>query len=397
MSERADEEYDYGLEPGESFEPDFDDDEPFDPTEPHVMTVLGPVHPGALGFTLVHEHVFNLANPLNATDADLILDDPAMSVADLEIFFAAGGRSIVDMGPADYGRSIEDMIWIAQRSPVNIILTTGHHKDLIAAPFVRDDSADQIAERSIREIVEGIDGTNVRAGVIKAGTSLNEITDVERRVLTAAGIAQKATGAPISTHTEDGTMALEQIEVVTAAGAAPHQIIIGHMDSRLDDVDYLMAVLKTGVYLSFDRFHNLKRAADEERAAGTAAARRSRLSDSATCIRRYLAQVDPHRLRWQARLRAPDRSRATDSDGRRIRCAVGSSDLRRQSGDGSHDPATDQLVEEDRVGPGLATVRAEHRDPGIALQKRFDVEFGPRDSGALNVPMDRSGTGCEND
>lgn len=266
MSERIEEEFDYGLEPGESFEPDWDD-ESFDLAEPHVMTVLGPIHPGALGFTLVHEHVFNLANPLNAADSDLILDDPAMSVADLEILFAAGGRSIVDMGPADYGRSIEDMIWIAQRSPVNIILTTGHHKDLIAAPFVRDDSSEGIAERSIREIVEGIDGTIVRAGVIKAGTSLNEITDVERRVLAAAGNAQAATGVAISTHTEDGTMALEQIETMTAAGARANHIIIGHMDSRLDEFDYMISVLETGVFLAFDRFHNLKRAADDERAS----------------------------------------------------------------------------------------------------------------------------------
>lgn len=265
MIDRHDAQFDYGLEPGETFEPE-DDEEPFDPTRPHVMTVLGPIDPGALGFTLHHEHVFNLINPLAATDHDLILDDPAMSVADLEIYFAAGGRSIVDMGPADYGRSITDQLWIAQRAPVNVILTTGHHKDLIAAPYVGDLPADDIAERSIRDLVDGIDGTAVRAGVIKAGTSLNQVTDVERRVLAAAGIAQAATGAPISTHTEDGTMALEQIEILTQAGATPDRIIVGHMDSRLDDVDYLISVLRTGAWVSFDRFHNLGRAPDEDRA-----------------------------------------------------------------------------------------------------------------------------------
>lgn len=265
MIDRRDDQFDYGLDPGEAFEPE-DTDEPFDPTLPHVMTVLGPIEPAALGFTLHHEHVFNLINPLAATDHDLILDDPALSLADLEIYFAAGGRSIVDMGPADYGRSIADHLWIAQRAPVNIILATGHHKDLIAAPFVGNTPADLIAERSIRDLVAGIDGTGVRAGVIKAGTSLNQVTDVEHRVLEAAGIAQASTGAPISTHTEDGTMAIEQIETMATAGATPDRIIVGHMDSRLDDMDCLREVLTTGAWVSFDRFHNLRRAADEDRA-----------------------------------------------------------------------------------------------------------------------------------
>ncbi|MDQ2683260.1 MAG: phosphotriesterase-related protein [Chloroflexota bacterium] len=266
MSDRREEEFDYGLAPGEAFEPEFDD-EPFDPAVPHVMTVLGPIEPGALGFTLHHEHVFNFINPLAATDPDQILDDPARSVADLEIYFAAGGRSIVDMGPADYGRSIEEHLWIARRAPVNVILVTGHHKDLIAAPFLEDDSIETIAERNIREIVEGIDGTSVRAGLIKAGTSLDEITRVERRVLEAAAIAQQRTGASISTHTEKGTMAIEQIEVMAAAGADPSRIVLCHLDFRLGEVDYLTSVLATGAYVSFDQFGKTKYAPDEDRAA----------------------------------------------------------------------------------------------------------------------------------
>jgi phosphotriesterase-related protein len=170
------------------------------------------------------------------------------------------------MGPADYGRSIEDLAWIAQRSPVNLILTTGHHKDLIAAPYLGSKSADDIAAASIADVFDGIDGTGVRAGVIKAGTSRDQITDLERRVLIAAAVAQQATGAPISTHTEDGTMAIEQVDTLVRSGARADKIIIGHMDSRLDDLAYLISVLETGVFISFDRFHNRKRAADEERA-----------------------------------------------------------------------------------------------------------------------------------
>jgi predicted metal-dependent phosphotriesterase family hydrolase len=266
MSDRMDEEFDYGLAEGESFEPvDLDDD--FDLSQPHVMTALGPIDPGALGFTLHHEHVFNRTNPLSAADADLILDDPAASLTDLEVYFAAGGRAIVDMGPADYGRSVEDLRWIAQRSPVHVILTTGHHKDLICAPYLGDYDTDTIVANNLRDLQQGIDRTEVRAGLVKAGTSLNEITAVEQRVLEAAAKTQVASGAPISTHTERGTMALEQVELLTTAGADPGKIILGHLDFRLNDVPFLLDVLGSGVFVSFDQWAKTKYAADEDRAS----------------------------------------------------------------------------------------------------------------------------------
>jgi predicted metal-dependent phosphotriesterase family hydrolase len=266
----VDEEFDYGLDPGETFAPTVHEDEEFDLNQPHVMTVLGAVDPAALGFTLHHEHLFNHVNPLAVTDPDLVIDDLASSAADLELYSAAGGRAIVDMGPADYGRSIADLLWLAQRFPVHLICTTGHHKDLIAAPWVGTDGAEVIAGRNISEILEGIDGTGVRAGVVKAGTSLNEITEVERRVLAAAARTQLATGVPISTHTELGTMALEQIDILTAAGADPAHIIIGHMDARLEDQEYLRQVLDQGVFLSFDRWTRHSMAPDQQRASALA-------------------------------------------------------------------------------------------------------------------------------
>lgn len=265
MTEQIGEQFDYGLDEGERFEPE-DEEEEFDLSQPHVMTALGPIDPGALGFTLHHEHIFNLTNPLAANDPDLVLDDPASSLTDLELYFAAGGRAIVDMGPADYGRSVSDLLQIAQHAPVHIVLVTGHHKDLICAPYVGDDPVEVITERNLRDLRDGIDGSGVRVGLIKAGTSLNEITDVERRVLQAAAKTQVASGAPISTHTEHGTMAVEQVEIMAAAGADPRRIILCHLDFRLGDREYLIEVLKMGVFVSFDQWSKVKYAPDEERA-----------------------------------------------------------------------------------------------------------------------------------
>lgn len=279
MTERSDETFDFGLAPGERFEPD-DIDEATDLSGPHVMTALGPIDPGALGFTLHHEHV--IAKPLDvgASDPDLMLDDPARSLAELEDAFNVGLRAIVDMTPADYGRDSTEIRWVAQRSPVHLIVATGHHKDLHARPMLGETTIDEIAARNIADVREGIDGSDVRAGVIKAGTSLNTITPVEERVLRAAARAHLETGAPISTHTDKGTMALEQIEILKEEGVDPSRVIIGHLDFMLDEA-YLTSVLDTGAWISFDQISKSKYAPDQDRASMV-----KRLSD-----RGYLEQL----------------------------------------------------------------------------------------------------------
>jgi phosphotriesterase-related protein len=199
-------------------------------------------------------------------DPDLLLDSVDAAVAELEDAFFLGLRGIVDMTPADYGRDPESILWVAQRVPVHVIVVTGHHKHLHAAPWVGDKTVAEISAQSIEEIHNGIGGTALRAGVIKAGTSLNEISEVEERVLRAAAQAHLATGAPISTHTDKGTMALEQIAILREEGVDPGRVVIGHLDFSLQE-DYLLRVLDTGAFISFDQVSKTKYALDEERAA----------------------------------------------------------------------------------------------------------------------------------
>ena len=243
------------------------EDETIDLVRPHVMTALGPIDPGALGVTLHHEHV--IAKPLDvgADDPDLLLDDVHAALDELEDFHSVGGRAVLDATPRDYGRDIAALTWVAQRSPVHLIVVTGHHKGRHAASHVAGKSPDEVAAESVRELTDGIDGTATKAGAIKAGTSLNEILPEEETVLRAAARAHLATGAPITTHTERGTMALEQIAVLREEGVDPSRVILGHMDFKLDDEAYLRSVIETGAFVSFDQISKTKYASDEARAA----------------------------------------------------------------------------------------------------------------------------------
>ena len=104
----------------------------------------------------------------------------------------------------------------------------------------------------IRDLTEGIGDTGVCAGVIKAASSLNTITPAEEKVFRAAALAHRETGALITTHTEMGTMALEQIALLRSEGVAPERMLIGHLDHK-PALEYLRAVAKTGANLGFDQ------------------------------------------------------------------------------------------------------------------------------------------------
>jgi phosphotriesterase-related protein len=90
-----------------------------------------------------------------------------------------------------------------------------------------------------------------RAGVIKIASGLGRLSDHERKVFAAAAAAHRQTGCPIITHTEQGTAAMEQVDLLDAAGVDLSRLTLSHTD-RLPDVVLHRALLKRGVKLEYD-------------------------------------------------------------------------------------------------------------------------------------------------
>jgi predicted metal-dependent phosphotriesterase family hydrolase len=262
-------EFDYGLDPGERYEPVDDLDEPpFDLTQPHIMTVLGPIRPEEAGVALTHEHVIAMppGHPNEAADPDLVLDDPHAALAELEDLYSAGGRTVVDATTAGYGRDIRALEWVAARAPVHLVAVTGHHNEAHSALRLAGKSIDEVAAICVTEVTEGIDGTGIRAGAIVAGANFNRISALEEVALRGAARANEATGAVIMAHCDRGTMAQEQLAILADEGVDPDRVILCHQDFQLDE-GYLMSLLETGAWVSFDQVSKAKDAADSDRAA----------------------------------------------------------------------------------------------------------------------------------
>lgn len=234
---------------------------------PFVRTVAGDVPSGSLGRTYCHEHLINdPGEHFTGGDVDLVLDDERLALRELEHFQDAGGGALVECTTEELGRDPAALRRLSEGSGVHIVAVTGHitPQHWRGVVPVEQRGEDELAERFISDLTRGMDGTEVRAGAIKVGTSEGEILPAEHRVIRAAAAAQRATGAPITTHTTAGTVALEQVAALEAAGADLSHVCVGHLDRRLRWDEHL-SLAEAGVYLGYDCLGKTKYEPDERR------------------------------------------------------------------------------------------------------------------------------------
>jgi len=227
-----------------------------------IQTVTGSIQPAALGTTLMHEHL-SIGYPgwqaEAAADRALRREHFARCVEWMRELRAHGLTTLVDPCPLDLGRDVELMAEVAQASGVHIVCATGLYKeDEGGAAYFKfrqhwGDALGEMTDLFVRELTDGIDETGIRAGVIKVATGQGRITPYEETVLRAAARAHKATGAPITTHTDQGTMGPAQLDVLASEGVAPHAVVVGHSCGS-SDVHYHLEMLDRGAVLGFDRF-----------------------------------------------------------------------------------------------------------------------------------------------
>ncbi len=219
-----------------------------------INGVLGPIDTADLGFTLMHEHILvanwsmRQAFP-DWVDVPAILDEATASLKEIQDL---GVRTIVDLTAINLGRDIHIIREAAERSGIQIVAATGFY--WTEDPFYQGWDADVLAGHQIREINEGIQGTETRAGIIKCATDALGVTELNRKLLQAAAKAHRATGVPISTHTSvhhhTGTA---QQEVFDAEGVDLSRVVIGHCGDT-EDLAHLEEILKRGSFIGMDRF-----------------------------------------------------------------------------------------------------------------------------------------------
>ena len=106
----------------------------------------------------------------------------------------------------------------------------------------------------MKEIEEGIEGTGIKAGIIKVASDRGGVTQPQEVVLRAAARAHLSTGTPISTHTwSPDRVGEQQVQVLQEEGVDLNRVYIGHSNDDID-MDYLLGLLEKGVWLGLDRY-----------------------------------------------------------------------------------------------------------------------------------------------
>jgi phosphotriesterase-related protein len=233
-----------------------------------VQTVRGPVEASKLGFTLPHEHIC-------ASSAGFLQTWPeffggraqfiSKVVARLKAVRDEGGvDTIVDVTPADVGRDIRLIEEVSRKSGMHIVACTGHW--LYPSLSMGARTADELADFFVLEIERGIEGTDIKPGVIKVATDHEGVTPFLEKALRAAARASKSTGIPVTTHTYAADRIGEkQADIFESEGLHPAMVCLGHCDDS-NDMAYLTGLAKRGYTIGMD--HMTWGTRDEKAAAG---------------------------------------------------------------------------------------------------------------------------------
>ena len=194
-----------------------------------IQTVLGAVDPDELGPTLTHEHLLvdvgcYLEEPDEASErhyvnAPIAIDnlgasasrwfrirdqlrlyDEDEAIADAAAFRHRGGGTIVDVTSIGIGRDPLALARISRATGLHVVMGAGYYIPLSHPADLHLRTEDSLYEEMVREVTTGVGDSGIRAGILGELGCTYPLTDTSQRVLSAAGAASNATGAPISIH-----------------------------------------------------------------------------------------------------------------------------------------------------------------------------------------------------
>ena len=250
-----------------------------------VQTVTGPIESAEMGLTLTHEHLFNIVTPWwhppyddSARSKELVdekvsitnvwelrhdpflnkdncaLDDIESAIVEVKRFAAQGGRTILEAcADQGNGRDPEGLARISRESGLNVVMGSGISLDPVHGPEHLDGTVREIADRIVRDLTVGAQGTNIRAGFIGEIFVGQPFTNRERNSLAGACLAQRETGVPIQIHMPGWYRLGDKVlDFVAAQGVPMQSVVLCHSNPSGDDYEYQTRLLKRGIYLQYD-------------------------------------------------------------------------------------------------------------------------------------------------
>lgn len=244
-----------------------------------AQTVLGLVEPRTLGSTLLHEHVLvdirppawkglepvgdqiTLRNRFAIDYGEVIAPGNCIlagvdtAVDELAELHAVGGRTVVELSCGGLHPDPAGLQEVSRRSGVQVIMGCGYYVEEYQAPENYSRSVESFAREIVDQVQVGAWGTGVRAGIIGEIGCQAPWTELERRVMHGAALAQRETGASLSVHPgRDPDQPQAIAEFLRASGADLARVVMSHVDRTIFDDERLFRLADTGMVIELDLF-----------------------------------------------------------------------------------------------------------------------------------------------
>jgi len=224
--------------------------------EPVIITVTGSVPSSRAGLSLIHEHLLVDFVGAEKYSRDRWQEEkvvnkvlPFLTEAQQE-----GVITLFDCTPNYLGRDVRLLLRLSKESKVQIITNTGlyggsDNKYLPAYAFT--ETAEQLAERWIEEFKNGIDNSSVRPGFIKISVNPGSLSEISKKLITAAALTHRATGLTIMSHTGPVLPAREQLEILKQQGVNPAAFVWVHAQNEKQPQSFI-DIGRMGAWVSLD-------------------------------------------------------------------------------------------------------------------------------------------------
>ncbi|MGH9163644.1 MAG: hypothetical protein ACRD2X_27130 [Vicinamibacteraceae bacterium] len=220
-------------------------DAPAAPATKDISSVTGLLRPDDLGVTLPHEHpacrwdwrrLNHAGPPTDALTEDRRREQDDGLLAFWDLLGAKlkenGVRSILDARSEHSGRAVDLLQAISRRTGLNIMCVTGYYVPSQRPVDFMSRGLEAARDDMIKELVDGIGNTGVRAAAIKLAVGGRPGDDSDDLMLNAGALAQKATSCAITTHATTPESRRHLLDVLDKRGADVSRVAIGHADAN---------------------------------------------------------------------------------------------------------------------------------------------------------------------
>lgn len=217
-----------------------------------VQTVLGKVATDKLGSVLMHEHICSSSMGVALSYPQLYGKDVENQIlSDLKAMKENGILTVVDATPVGLGRDVKMLKKVSEATGVNIIATTGWWG--CEPPYLGPSTAEQWAQCFVDDLNKGCDGTDIKAGFLKAAMDTEGPTEWVTKMHHAVGMAHQETGAKIMLHTYCPTETPRfQLRFLKEEGVDLNNVVVDHIPETTD-IDFVKWIYDQGAWIGVDR------------------------------------------------------------------------------------------------------------------------------------------------